>query len=96
MAFMLVKPVGRVLLAMLVVIVLALAWFALQVDPIFAHKSKEVIITVRNGDSFSTIASELHAKGVIASPFALRLESLVLGAVDVRAGSYQLRQGASF
>jgi UPF0755 protein len=96
MAFMLFKPVGRVLLAVFVVIVVAVAWFALQVDPIFAHKSKEVIVTVHSGDSFSTVAGELHAKGVIASPFALRLESLVLGAVDLRAGTYQLRQGSSF
>ena len=93
---MLFKPVGRVLLAVFVVIVVAVAWFALQVDPIFAHKSKEVIVTVHSGDSFSTVAGELHAKGVIASPFALRLESLVLGAVDLRAGTYQLRQGSSF
>jgi UPF0755 protein len=96
MAFMLFKPVGRALLAVLLVVVVAVAWFALQIDPIFAHKSKEVIITVHGGDSFATVASELHAKGVIASPFALRLESLVLGSVDVRAGSYQLRQGSSF
>lgn len=42
------------------------------------------------------IEASLHEKGVIASPFALRLESLVLGAPDVQAGTYELRQGSSF
>jgi UPF0755 protein len=96
MAFILTKPLGRALLVVLLVIVVAVAWFALQVDPIFAHKNKEVIVTVLPGDTFATVASELHAKGVIASPFAFRLESFVLGAVQVRAGAYQFRQGSSF
>jgi UPF0755 protein len=79
-----------------VVLVVVVGWFALQIDPIFAGKGREVIVTVHTGDSFSTIAGELHAKGVIASTFAFRLESLVLGTPQVQAGSYELRQGSSF
>ena len=93
---MLFRPLRRVILAVVVVLVVVVGWFALQIDPIFAGKGREVIVTVHSGDSFSTIAGELHAKGVIASTFAFRLESLVLGTPQVQAGSYQLRQGSSF
>jgi len=96
MANMLSRPLRRVVLAVVAVIVVGVGWFALQIDPIFAGKGREVIVTVHSGDSFSTIAGELHAKGVIASTFAFRLESLVLGTPQVQPGSYQLRQGSSF
>ncbi len=93
---MLTRPMGRVLLGVVVIVVLVAGWFALQIDPIFAGRGKEVIVTVHSGDSFATIAGELHSTGVIASPFALRLENLVLGTPLIRAGSYQMRQGSSF
>ena len=96
MANMLSRPLRRVVLAVVVVIVVGVGWFALQINPVFAGKGREVIVTVHSGDSFSTITGELHAKGVIASTFAFRLESLVLGTPQVQTGSYQLRQGSSF
>ncbi len=90
------KPLGRVVLVAVVLLVLILGWFALQVDPIFAGNGREVIVTVHPGDSLATIASELHAKGVIASPFAFRLDSLIFGTPLVLPGMYELREGASF
>ncbi|MHB2027258.1 MAG: endolytic transglycosylase MltG, partial [Acidimicrobiales bacterium] len=78
------------------VLVIAGVWFALQVYPIFAGRGREVVVTVHLGDSLSTIASELHAAGVIASPFAFRIDDLVQGTPIIRAGSYKLRQGSSF
>ncbi len=90
------RPLGRILLGLAVVVVVVIVWFALQIDPIFAGHGREEIISVTPGESFSSIAESLHAKGVIASPFALRLESIVLGAPDVRSGTYELRQGSSF
>ncbi len=85
-----------VVLGIVLVVLLVAGWFALQLDPIFSSPGREVIVTVPPGASFATVAGELHAKGVIASPFALRLESLVIGAPVVRAGSYGLRQHSSF
>ena len=96
MASLVTKPVGRALGVAALVVLVALGWFALQVDPVFAGKGREVIVTVHPGDSIATIAGELHAKGVIASPFAFRLDSLFFGAPLVRDGSYELRQGSSF
>jgi UPF0755 protein len=90
------RPLVRVLLGVLVLIVLVAGWFFLQVDPVFAGKGREVIVTVQQGESVSAIAGELHAKGVIASPFAFRLENLVLGTPLIRSGSYEMRQGSSF
>jgi UPF0755 protein len=95
MAFLLTKPLGRVILAAAVVVIVVVGWFLLQVDPIFAGKGKEVIVTVEQGDSLSSIAGKLHAKGVIASPFAFRIDTLLGGPV-VQPGTYELRQGSSF
>lgn len=95
MATVLSRPLGRVLLGAVVVVVVV-GWFALQVDPVFSGNGKEVIVTVNTGDSFSTIAGELHAKGVIASTLAFRMDTLVFGAPQVQAGSYELREGSSF
>lgn len=86
----------RSLLVALAIALVALVWFLLQVDPIFAGEGREVIVTVHPGDSLDTIAGELHAKGVIASPLAFRLDDLLQGSPTVLAGTYELRQGSSF
>lgn len=86
----------RVAAALGALVLVALVWFLLQVDPIFSSPGKEVVVVVRSGESFSQVAADLHSKGVIASPLALRLEALVLGAPVVDPGAYQLRQASSF
>lgn len=96
MASLVSKPLGRVLGVAVLLIILAVGWFALQVDPVFAGKGRDVIVTVHAGDSLATIAGELHAQGVIASPIAFRLDALIFGAPLVVPGSYELREGASF
>jgi UPF0755 protein len=90
------RPLARVVLGLVALIVIAVVWFALQVDPLFAGKGREVVISVKPGESFSSIITELHAKGVIASPFAFHLESVVLGSPDAQPGTYELREGSSF
>lgn len=95
MPSILVRPLGRALLLVAFAGVVVLGWFALQVAPIFSGHGKVVTVIVHPGDSLSAIASELHTAGVIASPLAFRLYTLV-GAPVVRAGSYQLAQGSSF
>ena len=80
---------------MTLVVLVALAWFALQVDPVFSSPGATVVITVQPGDSTASVAAQLHAKGVIASALAFRVFDLVDGAV-IRPGSYSLRQHSSF
>jgi UPF0755 protein len=93
---MLSKPLGRILAGLVVVVVIVVAWFLLQVDPIFHSKGKEVIVTVHNGESLSALGSEMHADGVIASPFAFQIDTTLFGSFQLTAGSYQITQGSSF
>jgi UPF0755 protein len=92
----LTRPLGRVLAAGVVLMLVGAGWFALQVDPIFSSAGKVVIVTVHPGDSMATIASEMHTKGVIASALAFRVDALVFGAPVVQPGSYEIAQGSSF
>jgi UPF0755 protein len=93
---MLSKPLGRIVAGLVVVVIVMVVWFALQVDPIFSGRGKEVIVTVQPGDSMSTIASEMHAKGVIASPLAFQIDTTLFGSISVQPGSYEIAQGSSF
>ena len=93
---MLSKPLGRIVAGLVVVVFVMVVWFALQVDPIFHGKGKNVIVTVHSGDSMSTIAKEMHAKGVIASTLAFQIDTTLFGSFAVDAGSYEIAQGSSF
>jgi len=92
---MLASPLRRVLAAVGAVVVVAIVWFALQYFPI-GGSGREVLITVHQGDNMSVIAGELHQAGVLASPFAFRIDSFLEGSPLVHAGDYQLPQGASY
>lgn len=92
---MLVKPLARVVAAFVLVLVIIIVWFVLQAYPI-GGSGKEEFITVNYGDSLSSIASEMHAKGVIASTFAFRVDLQIFGSPSVIPGTYGMRQGASF
>ena len=93
---MLSKPLGRIVAGLVVVIVVMVAWFALQVDPIFSGKGKDVIVTVNSGESLSAVASAMHAQGVIASTIAFQIDTTIFGSFQVAPGSYQIAQGSSF
>ncbi len=95
MAFMLTKPLGRVLAVFVLLVVALVIWFALQAYPV-GGSGREEFITVNYGDSLSSIASEMHAKGVISSPLAFRLDLELFGSPSVVPGTYGMRQGASF
>jgi UPF0755 protein len=85
-----------VLTGVVVVIFIIGVWFFLQADPIFSSRGREVIITVHEGDSVSAVASELAAKGVIASSFAFHVDNILFGSFVVKPGAYELQQGSSF
>jgi UPF0755 protein len=95
MPSILTRPFGRVLAGVVVLVLLALGWFALQVDPMFSSRGKVVIVRVSAGESVATLANDLQAHGVIGSPWAYRLYSFV-GGPTLRIGSYQIAQGSSF
>ena len=93
---MLSKPLGRSVTGLVVVIIVMVAWFALQVDPLFHGKGKNVIVTVSDGESMSALTSAIHAKGVIASTLAFQIDTTLFGSFRVAAGSYEIAQGSSF
>jgi UPF0755 protein len=93
---MLNKPLGRILVGLVVTIVVVLGWFALQFEPIFHGKGTAVIVTVRQHESMSSIAAALHDAHVIASPLAFRIYAESIGHVDVLPGKYELTTGSSF
>ena len=95
MRFLLLRPVKRVLQAILLLVVIFLVWFFLQMNPI-GGSGKEAVFTVNPGDSVAQIASEMHDAGIIHSTFAFRINSLIFGAPLVRAGSYEIPQNSSF
>lgn len=76
-------------------VLLVVAWFALQAYPL-GGPGRLVVVTVHSGDSVSSVAAEMHAKGVIASPFAFRVGAEFFGPHSVTAGSYQIAQNSSF
>ena len=92
---MFASPLRKAVAAATGVVVIALVWFALQYFPLGAS-GRQVLVTVHSGDSMSLIASELHQAGVVASPFAFRLDSLVQGAPLVSPGVYEIAQGANY
>ena len=89
------RPLGLVLSGVTLVVLVALGWFALQIDPVFSSPGAEVVITVQPGDSTASVAAQLHAKGVIASALAFRAFELIDGGV-IHPGSYSVRQHSSF
>jgi UPF0755 protein len=93
---MLSKPLGRIVAGLVVVIVIMVAWFALQYDPIFHSNGKNVIVTVKNGESLSLVVSALHDKGVIASTFAFKIDTTIFGSFQPNQGIYEIAQGATF
>src|SRR5580692_3502914 len=96
MGSMLSKPLGRILAGVIVVVVIMVAWFLLQVDPIFHGRGQDVIVIVHQGESLSAVTSEMHAEGVIASPLAFEIDTTIFGSYRVLPGRYQIAQGSSF
>ncbi len=76
-------------------ILIAAGWFVLQVFPIFSSGGRQVVVTIRGGETLAQVTAQLRGKGVFASSFAFRLANVVLGTPTVASGTYVFRQGAS-
>jgi UPF0755 protein len=95
MVFLLLRPLGRLISLLIVLVVVAGVWFALQAYPL-GGSGREEFVTVQPGDSLATIASTMHKEGIISSAFAFRLDLSVFGSPTVVPGTYAMAQGASF
>ncbi len=92
---MLRSPLRRLVASASALFLVMIVWFALQYFPV-GGSGKLVMITVHRGDSISSIAGELHQAGVLASPFAFRVDSFLEGAPLVTPGVYEFAQGADY
>jgi len=91
-----IRPIRLALSVTGVVVTAIIVWFLLQAYPVFSSSSKSVIVQINPGDTVATIAAKLQMDGVIASPFAFRLDSLFEGNPTAVPGSYQFKEGSSF
>ena len=95
MPFLPTRTLRRVFAALVLVLLVVVGWFYLQINPI-GGPGALVVVTVQPGESISTLASDLHAEGVISSPFAFRIDTLLFGSLQVQSGSYQIAKNSSF
>jgi UPF0755 protein len=93
---MLSKPLGRILVGLVVTLIVILGWFALQVEPILHGKGTLVIVTVHADESTSSLAASLHDQHVIASPLAFRLFTGTIGSLKLDPGKYEMKTGSSY
>jgi peptidoglycan lytic transglycosylase G len=90
---------GRVVaLAALVIIVLAIAWFANSLlQPFKADDGKTVRVTIPQGSSLSQIADRLERAGVIEDAGFFQLRARISGdSGKLRPGSYEFRENMSY
>lgn len=71
------------------------AWYELQAHPL-GGPGRHVVVTVSSGESMSSVASALAARGVISSGLAYQLYFTIHGRPTVDAGRYLLRENSTF
>jgi UPF0755 protein len=80
----------------LVVIVLAFVlWYEIE-SHAFGSPGPQVVVTVHQGESTSSVISALNQQGVIGSSLAFQISDAVHGTPTVLPGSYALHQNLSF
>jgi UPF0755 protein len=80
----------------LLVLVLAFAlWYELESHAL-GPPGKQVVVTVREGESFGSVLGSLSQQGVIGSSLAFRVSDLFHGTPTVLPGSYALHQNQTF
>jgi UPF0755 protein len=80
----------------LLVLVLAFAlWYELESHAL-GPQGKQVVVTVREGESFGSVIDSLGRQGVIGSSLAFRISDFFHGTPTVLSGSYALHQNQTF
>ena len=80
----------------LLVVVLAFAlWYELESHAL-GPEGKQVVVTVDQGESASSVIDSLSQSGVIGSSLAFRISDLFHGTPTVLPGSYSLHQNQTF
>lgn len=81
--------------AVLVVILGFVLWYELESNAL-GPPGKQVIVTVKPGESTDSVISALSDKGVIGSSLAFQISNFFHGTPTVQAGSYAMHQNQTF
>ncbi|HXA74774.1 MAG TPA: endolytic transglycosylase MltG [Acidimicrobiales bacterium] len=81
--------------AVLVVVMGFVLWYELESHAL-GPPGKQVVITVKPGESTDSVISALSDKGVIGSSLAFQISDFVHGSPTVQAGSYAMHQNQTF
>jgi peptidoglycan lytic transglycosylase G len=88
----------RVLLAVALVVLVALAWFLVALfQPLKGDGSGSVSVTIPKGSGVGDIADLLARRGVVSSGFLFELRATLAGKRgDLKPGSYRLKRDMSY
>jgi UPF0755 protein len=81
--------------AVLVVVLGFVLWYELESNAL-GPPGKQVVVTVRPGESTDSVISALSGKGVIGSSLAFQISNFFHGTPTVQPGSYAMRQNQTF
>jgi UPF0755 protein len=81
--------------ALLVVVLGFVLWYELESNAL-GPPGKQVIVTVKPGESTGSVISALSDEGVIGSSLAFRISDVFHGSPTVQAGSYAMHQNQTF
>jgi UPF0755 protein len=81
--------------AVLVVVLGFVLWYELESHAL-GPPGKQVVVTVKPGESTGSVISTLSDKGVIGSSLAFQISDVFHGTPTVQAGSYAMRQNQTF
>ena len=81
--------------AVLVVILGFVLWYELESSAL-GPPGKQVVVTVKPGESTDSVISALSDKGVIGSSLAFQISNFFHGTPTVQAGSYAMHQNQTF
>ena len=89
------RMVALVASAVVVVILGFTLWYQLESNAL-GPPGKQVIVTIKQGESFDSVVSTLSNTGVIGSSFAFQISDFFHGTPTVQPGSYAMHQNQTF
>ncbi len=81
--------------ALLVLVLAFVLWYELE-EHALGPAGRQVVVTVRQGESADSVISALSHEGVIGSSFAFRISDLFHGTPNVLPGDYAMDQNLTF
>lgn len=81
--------------AIVVIVLAAVLWYEAESHAL-GGQGRQVVVTVHEGESTSSVLSQLSTQGVIGSSLAFQISDVLHGTPTVLPGSYAMHQNLSF